>query len=308
MNIVIADRIDLRPEHKEELLKLGNTKIFDDTNNNPEEIIERINEAEIITANYINITPEIINSSPKLKYIICPSVGFNCVDVKYARNKGISVLNCPTFNSQAVAELAISLIFTLNRRIIEANQSLKKGDYIPKEFTGSEISGKFMVTVGFGNIGKKVLKIADGLGMKTAYVNTKTSEQEFSGLVSKADILVLCLPLNDQTQSIISKEKIDSMKSSAIIINVARGLVIDQDAFYQALVENRIKGAGIDTFPDDSTITKATPEIQKFVILKNVVATPHIGFNTNEAFERLGVELLENFKSCINNNPINVVN
>lgn len=182
------------------------------------------------------------------------------------------------------------------------------GEYSAKKFVGTEVSGKRLVTVGYGNIGKRIIELAKGLGMEAGYINTKTSDKEFDNLISQADVVVLCLPLNEHTKGIINQQKLSLMKSSVILINVARGLIVDQKAFYQALKENKIAGAGIDTFPKDETLKTTPEEIMKFAKLPNVVATPHIGFNTQEALNRLGPEIIRDIQSCIDGNPINVVN
>ena len=222
--------------------------------------------------------------------------------------RGIKVLNCPSYNSQAVAEHAIGLIFAVSRKIIQAHISILNGAYKPQEFLGVEVEGKLLVTVGYGNIGKRIIKMAEGLGMKSDYINSKTTSQEIDEKIKKADILVLCLPLTAKTKNIIDKKRLSLLKKNAIVINVARGLVVDQKALYQALKKNKITGAGIDTFAKDETITKARKDILDFAKLQNVVATPHMAFNTKEAAERLGNELISNINSCFKNKPINVVN
>lgn len=308
MNIVITDKIRINKESRTKLESYPNIKIYDDTVNNPKEIIKRIKNAEIITANYIDLIKEIIEASPKLKYIISPGVGYDWIDVKTATLNRIKVLNCPTYNTQSVAEHAIALMFAVKRKLVNANKSMLQGKFSPMNFIGTEVFGKTLVCVGYGNIGSKIVKMAKGLGMQTDYVNTKTTANEFNKKIEKADVLVISVPLNEQTKGLINKAKLSLLKPSAIIINVARGLIIEQEAFYDVLKNNKIAGAGIDTFPEDGTITEINEEIKRFVILPNVVSTPHMAFNTEESVDRLGIELISNIDSCLNGNPINVVN
>lgn len=308
MNIVIPDKILLDQESRKKLESISGIKIYDDVVNEPATIIDRIKDAEVITANYIDLTREIIEASPKLKYIISPAVGYDWIDSKTATEKGIKILNCPTFNTQAVAEHAIALMFAVKRQILNANKSILNGKFDSMEYTGSEVSGKTLVCVGNGNIGSKVQNMAKGLGMNTDYVDSKTSQEEFNNKISKADVLVLSIPLNDQTRGLINTEKLALLKTTSIVINVARGLIIDQDAFYKVLLENKIAGAGIDVFPKDETLKATNEDIMKFAKLPNVVATPHMAFNTKEAVDRLGVELISDIESCIDGNPINIVN
>lgn len=308
MKIVIPDKINLDKTNRQKLESIPGITIYDDVVNDPKTIIDRIKDAEVVTANYIDLTGEIIRSSPKLKYIISPAVGYDWIDSKAASERGIKILNCPTYNTQAVAEHAIALVFTVSRQIVKANNSILDGKFDSMAYTGTEVSGKTLVCLGNGNIGSKILRMASGLGMITDYIDSKTSPQEFDEKLSKADIFVLSIPLNEKTKEIINKSKISLFKPNAIVVNVARGLVIEQDAFYEALVNNKIAGAGIDTFPDDQTLKETNEQIMKFAKLQNVVATPHMAFNTQEATDRLGDELLKDINSCLNNNPQNVVN
>jgi phosphoglycerate dehydrogenase-like enzyme len=307
MNIVFPDFINLTADAQVKLQKLFDIKIYKDTPKTPEEIIKRIKDAQIVTANFIDLTGEIIKNAPKLKYIISPAAGYDWIDIKTAKKLGIRVLNCPTYNSQSVAEHAIGLIFAVKRHLIQAHDSILRGQFDTKTFVGTEVLGKYLVTVGHGNIGKRVLKMAEGLGMKTSYIDTKTTKNEFDSLIRLADIIVLSIPLKDSTRNIFDVRRISLMKKNAILINVARGLVVDQEALYQALSNNKIAGAGIDTFPKDETITKADANITRFAKLNNTVTTPHVGFNTLEASQRLGDQLIEDIESCTKGKPINIV-
>jgi D-3-phosphoglycerate dehydrogenase len=289
------------------LEKIPNIKIYDDCVNDPNIIIERIKDTEIVTANFIDLTSEIIKASPKLRYIISPAKGYDWIDVKTASERDVKVLNCPTYNAQAVAEHAIGLMFAVQRKIVNAHNAILDGKY-PRDIVGTEISGKTLVTIGHGQIGKRIIKMSEGLGMKTLYVDSTTCPEEIDKLISQADVLVLCLPLNEKTKGIVDERRISLLKTSAVVINVARGLVVDSENLYKCLKENKIAGAGIDVFPKDETITQASEDIINFAKLPNVVATSHIAFNTKEAADRLGVELIEDIESCIKGKPINIVN
>lgn len=307
MQTVIPDLIKLDIKGRQKLEKIPEIKIYDDCANDSKIIIERIKDAEIITANFIDITAEIIKNSPKLKYIIAPAKGYDWIDIQTATANGIKILNCPTFNSQAVAEHAIALMFAVQRKIVSTHNLILEGRY-PRNIVGNEILGKKLITVGYGQIGKRIIKMAQGLGMDTSFIDSKTTSEETNNLIAKANVLVLCLPLNNNTNGIINKERLNLLKPTSIIINVARGLVVDNDSLYELLKNNKIAGAGIDVFPKDETITEAGEDIMSMAKLPNVVATSHIAFNTTEASERLGDELISNIESCINNKPINLVN
>ncbi len=310
MKIVITDKINFSDKTMEGLKKIPGIEIYDDVPDK-ETIIERIKDADVATAWYVDITREIIESTTKLKYIVVPAVGTDWVNHEAANEKGIKILNCPTFNSQAVAEHAIGLMFAVKRQIVEANMSILEGGFNSKDFEGTEVKGKTLVTFGYGTVAKKVLEMAKGLGIETGHINSKTSEDESNELLKKADVLVMCLALNEQAKGILNTSRFSLLKHDAVVINVARGVTVDQDAFYKALTEGKIAGAGIDTFPNDETTTtsgKTPEEIMKFAKLPNVVSTPHMGFKTKESMERLGEELIRDIESCIAGSPINVVN
>lgn len=308
MKVVITDFIKLDPESRQRLEKIPDIKIYDDADNDPKVIIDRIKDAEIITASYIDITSEIIGRCPKLKYIISPAVGSDWIDKKAATDHEIKILNCPSFNSQAVAEHAIALMFAVKRKIVQAHESLINGTWAPKEFIGTEIKDKHLVTIGHGNIGKKIATMAVGLGMKTSYSDSKTSDESVNKLLQVADVLVLCLSLNESTRGWLNKQRLNLLKNNCVVINVARGLIIDQEPFYEILKGGKIQGAGIDVFPNDRTIREADESIKRFLKLPNVVGTPHIAYNTIETSQRLGPELLADIESCLVGKPINVIN
>ncbi len=308
MKIIILDEIDLDQISRKKLESLASIKIFDDINNDPRVILSRIADSEIVTANYVDLTADIIDKAENLKYIIVPAVGYDWIDVEAANRRNIKVLNCPTYNSQAVAEHAIAMMFAINRRIVEAHNDILQGKFNPKVYVGREISGKKMLCVGNGNIGSKILFLAKGLGMKTDFIDSKTSAVEIDRKITEADYLVIAVPLTAATNNLIDKRRISLLKSSATIINVARGLVVDQLALYQSLSNNLIAGAALDVFPNDQTLTEASKQIIQFAKLPNVVATPHIAFNTEEARNRLGEQLLANIHSCLEQKPLNTVN
>jgi len=307
MKIVIPDKIELDSSSRKKLESFEDIQIFDDIVNKPEVIIERIKEAEVVTANYIDLTAEVIKNAPKLKYIISPAVGYDWIDSRVATERGIKILNCPTYNTRAVAEHAIALMFAVSRQLVQANYSILNGKFDSMAYTGVEVGGKTLVCVGNGNIGSKIQLMARGLGMTTDFIDTKTSVQEFDAKISKADYLVVSVPLNEKTEGLISKEKLSLLKSSCIIVNVGRGLIVDQDALYEALSRNSIAGAGIDTFPNDQTMKETNDQIMRFAKLPNVVSTPHMAFNTKESTERLGRELIADIESCLRGQPVNTV-
>ena len=307
MKIVITDKIDIDNAATKKLKDLPAT-VFEDTPKTDEEIISRVKDAEIITANYIDITPSIIDACPKLKYIIVPAVGYEWVDYKYAATKGIKVINSPTHNSLAVAEHAIALLFASVRNLFPAQTSLQAGKWKSRDFRGIELHGKKLGLVGYGNIGKNIEAMAQGLGMKCSYVKSKSTSDELDSLLGESDVVVLCASLNDATRGLIDSRRLGLLKPTAYLVNVARGAIVDQEALMQALRGHKIAGAALDVFADEPLVGEPNDQIVQMSKLPNVIATPHIGYNTQETTVRLGEEIYANIVACMDGRPQNLVN
>jgi phosphoglycerate dehydrogenase-like enzyme len=310
MRIVIPDQISLTPAHFKTIKSLGNVTIYEDIPKTDEEIIRRIKDAEIVTANWANLNSKIIDGAKNLKFIVVPAVGYEWVDVKYATKKGIKVLNCPTHNADAVANMAIGFILSTTRKVKEANKSLEDGEWDQTKYRGIELNGRTLGLIGYGNIGKRVAIIAKLLGMKVKYANSKTSPKEVDEIIKTSDILSLHMPLNGKTKNIIDSRRIKMMKKGSYLINVSRGGLIDQKALVQALKSGHIAGAGLDVFQNEpfGKSVSVSKEVRAIAKMDNVIATPHIAYNTQEMFERMGDEIISDIKSCIKGKPINVVN
>ena len=314
MKVVFVDYVELMDKHEPHLKSLGEVTIYNNAPDGEEEIINRITGAELITASWVSITEKIIKSTPSLKYIIVTAAGYDFVDIKAATTAGIKVINCPTHNTLAVAEYTICLILTVTRRIVAANLALKNGNWNTQAYIGTELRGKKLGLIGYGNIGRKVAQLATNLGMDVSYANSKTSPSELDHLIANADILSLHVPFTIQSKYLIDERRLNLMKKSAYLINTARGAIVDQLALKTALKERRIAGAALDVFANEPifenelTTDNPSEEILQLTQLDNVVATPHIAYNTEETAVRLGEELIENIQACINGSPINVVN
>jgi D-3-phosphoglycerate dehydrogenase len=307
MKIVFPDRIDLNEASLAKFRELG-VQMSDDMPNDEAVIIERVRDAEIITANFIDVTRNIIDNAPNLKFIISPAVGYEWVDYQYAASKGIKVLNCPTQNAEAVAEHALALMLSVAHRIVEADISLRNGAWKQQEFVGVELNRKKLGLVGYGKIGKLIEQKATGIGMQVQYVNSKSSTEDLDRLLQESDVICLCLALNDSTENLISERRLKLLKKEAIFINVARGATVDEAALIQLLRQGSIRGAGLDVFQNESFSGDVSESIREIAKLSNVVATPHLAYNTEETTSRLGEELLQDIQSCIAGSPINIVN
>lgn len=307
MKITFPDHIDIDESSRKKLKAIG-VQMYDDTPDSENVITERIKDAEIITANFIDITKKVIDTAPKLKYIISPAVGYEWIDYEYAASKGIKVLNCPTQNAEAVAEHAITLMLNVSRRITEANLGLQQGNWSQQKLTSVELSHKKLGLIGYGKIGKLIERKIAGFDMQVSYVKSDSSAKEIDDLLRTSDVVCLCLALNKASTGMIDERRLKLLKKESILVNIARAAIIDQAALVRQLKANAIRGAGIDVFLNEPFIGDAPNSIVEIAKLPNVVATPHIAYNTEETMQRLGVELFTNIESCINNDPINVIN
>jgi len=305
MKIVLPDKINISSVYKNKIRELG-AEIFEDLPD-IDEVKKRIAGAEIITASYIDITPDLIDAAPNLKYIVVPAVGYEWVDTKYAASKGITTLNCPTFNSQAVAEHAMTLLMAANRNVITGIDELRAGKWNPQDLVGYELDGKKLGLIGYGNVGTRIEKIATSFGMSVSYVNSKSSADEVDKLLGSSDFIIICAPLNDGTRNLVDKRRLELLKPTAILVNVGRGAVTDQNALIEVLKNKKIRGAGLDVFDGEPLTGVPSDTIVELAKLPNVVATPHTAYNTEEINDKQGAEILANLQSCKAGKPVNVV-
>ena len=288
--------------------------------------------AEIIsvfTGSFLN--ESILNKFKNLKLILTRSVGFSHIDIDYCNRKGIIVANTPHYGDYTVAEFSFGLLLNLVRRICFGQSELRMGDLYP-ETLGMELFDKTIGIIGTGSIGEKSIKIAKGFSMNIiccdVFENVEIEKKynvkyaSLDTLCKLADIIMLHAPLNSRSYHLIDREKINLMKSNAIIINTARGELIDTEALYDALLDKRIRGAALDVLEFEETISNKRPGDNidlknlrtslinaKLLNLQNVIATPHIAYDTKEAIERIMYKTLENILEYEKNEVIkNAVN
>lgn len=308
MKIVVPDLIWGIPEkYWDELRNIG-AEVYTDRPDR-QEIISRVKDAQIITVNYYSGDKDLIDSAPQLKHIIAPAVGYDWIDIDYAATKGISVSNCPTFVPLTVAEHAMALLLSLAKNLNIAQADMRSGIWQPNNYTGLELAGKKLGLLGYGHIGKNIERMASGFGMSVSHTNSKSSAEDIDKIFADSDVVCLCLPLTNETRHMVDARRLGMLKKSAYLINVARGPIIDQSALVEALKRNDFAGAGLDVYDGEPGATgQISEQIQQLVSLPNVVATPHSAFNTHEALDRKGAEIVANIKACLDGQPINVVN
>ena len=244
------------------------------------------------------ISKKVLDNAKKLQAIGCFCIGINQVDVKACKQKGVALFNAPYSNTRSVAELVIGASIMLIRRITDKNIAAHNGIW-NKEAKGSfELRGKTMGIIGYGNIGTQLSVMAEAMGMKIKFYDIETklplgnasSVKSIRDLVSSSDIISVHVPETNQTKNLISKAVIKQFKQGAILINYARGEVVDLDALSQAIKEKQVAGAAIDVFPiePEKNGDKFTTPLQG---LANVILTPHIGGSTEEAQENIGEDV-----------------
>ena len=285
--------------------------VFNDYELLPETELSYVEEnAEIISVfTGSRLTIETLSKFKKLKLILTRSVGFSHIDMDYCNDHNIIVANAPHYGDYTVAEFAFGLLLNLVRRISYAENQLKNGDMYPETF-GMELFGKTIGVVGTGAIGEKVVKIAKGFSMNVICFDVKhniyleekygVKYSDLNTLCKLSDVISLHAPLTPSTYHIIDSEKISLMKENAIIINTARGELIDTEALYNALLDKTIKGAALDVLEFEDTISSKRPGENlnlknlrtslinnKLLNLPNVIATPHIAYDTQEAVHRI---------------------
>lgn len=292
-----------------QLREFGNFQFYKDFPATDGEIVKRIGNADVVIIKWLKFSESLLQRLPNLKYIISLTVGYNHLPVEAAAKLGIKIITCPTHNTHAVVEHTFALLFSVTRRIVEAQIQLQKGAWKhPYNFPGTELAGKKLLVIGHGNIGKEVAEIAKCFGLIVDTANSKTTSAQLNKFIQNADIISLHVPLTESTKHLINKEKLSLMKNTAYIINTSRGEIIDQKALFKALKSKQIAGAGLDVFEHEPISGDLPKEIIELINLRSVVATPHIAFNTKDAANRLTVELLSNLKSIIQGKPQNLVN
>lgn len=258
----------------------------------------------LIVRSGTKVTKEVIERAENLKIIGRAGVGLDNIDIEAATLHGIIVMNAPEGNTISAAEHTIALLLSLARNIPAANQTLKNGKWEKKKFVGTEIYGKTLGIIGLGRIGKRVATLAKGLGMKVIGYDPYVDEEEireigitlvnFEGVLKHADILTFHLPLKEDTYHLISDKEFEMMKDGVMIVNCARGGIIDEDALLRYLKKGKVKGAALDVFE------KEPIESSPLFEFENVIVTPHLGASTKEAQINVACQLANQIVEAIN--------
>lgn len=281
---------------------------YSDRNENRDILVERAKDAEILVVSNIRIDDYILSQCRKLKYIVVAFTGFDLIDVNYCKDNNIIVSNASGYATTGVVELVFGLIIDLYRNITVGDKDVRNGG-THNNLLGIEIENKKFGVVGAGAIGKGVIKVAQAFNADVYAFNRSQIELDgvkqvsIEDLFKTCDIISINLPLNDETRGLIDKHLIDLMHEDAIIINTARGPIIDNDYLAEALINKQIAGAAIDVFDMEPPI----PSHYKLLSAPNTVFTPHVAYYTEEAMEKRFEIVISNIESYINGEVINRV-
>ena len=261
-----------------------------------EEMLKLIKDVDGIIIGIDELSAEIIEEANELKVISKYGIGLDNIDIDMATNKKIVVTNTPTANVDAVADLTFGLILSLARRVPEADRKIKSGKW--GKIIGKSVWEKTIGIIGLGKIGRQVVKRVKGFEMNILVfdiVKDKKFAQKYGikyvnleKLLRKSDYITIHIPLNDATRNMISYEELEKMKKDAFLINTSRGGIIDEEALYDALRNNKLRGAALDVYNNEPIRESPLKE------LDNVIMTPHIGAYTEEAIENMSIQAAQN--------------
>ncbi len=321
MKIVILDGYTENPGDLswEPLKEFGELTVYDRTSYRADDplIVERIGDAEIIVINKTPVTKETIDACPSLQCIAVLATGYNVVDYNYAKEKGIPVLNVPTYGTQIVGQYAVGLLLEICSHFWYHDQTVKEGrwqnsvDFCYWDHPMIELAGKTAGIIGLGRIGKTTAKILNAMSMKVLACDSNQNDEgralaeyvELDELLGRSDVIFLHCPLFPETEGIINKDTIAKMKDGVILINNSRGpLVVEQD-LADALNSGKIYAAGLDVVS-----TEPIRADNPLLTAKNCLITPHISWAAKESRQRILDITVENIRAFLSGDPVNVVN
>ena len=295
MRILISDKMS--PEGLANFTGREGFEIIYDPDITMEQLAERIGEYDaLVIRSRSRVTRETLANPGKLKIIGRAGAGVDNVDVEAATERGIIVMNTPGGNTMSTAEHTISMMLSLARQIPRADKTMKEGQWAKSGIMGVEMFEKTLGILGLGKIGREVALRMNAFGMKVLifdpFVTREAAEKmgielaDVDTICEQADVITVHCPLNNDTRGLINAERLAKMKPTTLIVNCARGGIIDEDALYEALKEKKIAGAAVDVFTQEPL-----PGDHKLRGLTNVVLTPHLAASTNEAQEKVARDI-----------------
>ena len=282
---------------------------------------------------YSELSADVLKHFDRLKLIATRSTGFDHIDLGYCKEKDITVCNVPVYGDNTVAEHVFALLLAISRKMIAAVDRTRRGDFSLKGLQGFDLFGKTLGVIGVGSIGRCVIEIAKGFRMEVLASDVRPDEEtasrlgfryvEMDELLACSDIITLHVPSNEHTHNLISYDEFASMKEGVVLINTARGDVVDIKALAKAIGEGKVAAAGLDVLPEEGGIREEAELLRSvydrkhdletmllnhiLLRLRNVIITPHSAFNTREAVERILSTTVGNIASFSRGEPENVV-
>lgn len=318
MKIVILDAYVANPGDLswEALEKLGDLQTYDKTS--PEDVVSRISDAEVVIVNKTVIDEAVLEACPSIKFITVLATGYNVVDTVAAAKRGIPVSNVPAYSTDSVVQHVFALLLEIAVHVGAHNKAVKEGEWTQSPYFSFwnypliELAGQTLGIVGYGAIGRAVAKVAQAFGMKVV-ANRRNPRPEDSAdgvemlsldeLYAVSDVISLHAPLNDSSKHMINQESIAKMKDGVILINTARGPLIEDEALAEALDSGKVYAAGIDV-----AATEPIPADNPLLTRENCIITPHIAWAPLAARRRLLEITAKNVEAFIDGKPQNQVN
>ena len=302
-SILVDSRTFGKGAQKEQLYSLFRAYSLEPTFLSMEDAAEIISEFDGLIIGTSKVTRNILAKARRLRVIIKYGVGIDNIDTAAARKYGVKIMNLPGINSQAVAELALGMMFAVARKITVGDRAIRNGNY--EGIIGTSVVGKTLGIIGTGSIGCALAQMVSGLGMTILGYDVvhnpsfTTSGGEYvtlDYLLKSADFISLHLPLTQQTIHFMDREKLGCMKKGAFLINTSRSRVIDEQALMEVLTTGQLAGAALDVFENKP------PTLKNLFMMENVVVTPHIGAYTNETLRRMDEACISALSSALQNN------
>lgn len=296
--------------------------------------VDQYSDAEIVSPFiYSDLSAEILERFDKLQLIATRSTGFDHIDTDYCRKHDINVSNVPVYGDNTVAEHVFALLLAISHRMIESVNRTRRGDFSQEGLQGFDLQGKTLGVIGTGSIGRCVIEIARGFGMRVLACDIAEDEElairlgfqyvELDDLLGQSDVVTLHVPANEKTRQMISEREFGIMKEGVVLINTARGEIVDIRALIGALSTGKVSAAGLDVLPDEPTIREEAELLRSvfreehdletllaghiLLRLRNVIITPHNAFNTREAIERILETTVQNIQAFLQGAPQNVI-
>lgn len=296
--------------------------------------LDEIADAEVIsTFIYSELDDDVLKEFPNLKLIATRSTGFDHIDMEYCHKNDIAVANVPSYGENTVAEHVFALLLAISHRLVDAVDRTRRGDFSQDGLQGFDLEGKTIGVVGTGDIGRHVVRMANGFGMKVLGYDVKPHKDaardlqfeyvEFKELLQRSDIVTLHVPAIKETRNMISEDEFTAMKDGAVLINTARGSIVDTRALLHALSDGKVAAAGLDVLTEEPVLREEAELLRSaysrehdlhalladhiLLRLRNVIITPHSAFNTREAIQRILTTTRENIEAYLAGEPENIV-